>query len=35
MVLGVPDRVIDQIMGGEPGGAARMWRAISMSPTTC
>ncbi|WP_406428269.1 tyrosine-type recombinase/integrase [Streptomyces sp. NBC_01589] len=24
MLLGVPDRVIDQIMGWEPGGAARM-----------
>jgi integrase len=24
MLLGVPDRVIDQLMGWEPGGAARM-----------
>jgi hypothetical protein len=24
MLLGVPDRVVDQIMGWEPGGAARM-----------
>ncbi|MER5973773.1 hypothetical protein ABT112_29345 [Streptomyces sp. NPDC002055] len=24
LMLGVPDRVIDQIMGWEPGGAARM-----------
>ncbi|MEV5593939.1 hypothetical protein [Streptomyces sp. NPDC052496] len=24
MLLGIPDRVIDQIMGWEPGGAARM-----------
>ncbi|MFG3478035.1 hypothetical protein ACGF3K_22645 [Streptomyces sp. NPDC047980] len=24
MLLGVPDRVIDRIMGWEPGGAARM-----------
>jgi hypothetical protein len=23
-LLGVPDRVIDQVMGWEPGGAARM-----------
>lgn len=27
MLLGVPDRVIDQITGREPGGAARM-RAV-------